>query len=123
MSGFRAMVEAQNQKIFLNTGHFAEMRKVKYDGVLYDGEKHTGIPVTLSRAKEEDRNPKVDDHLQGLHLVTVIMHCALADLEGVIPEQGGKIKVSDGEFFQAYYIAESGCEMGMVRLAMEAIAE
>jgi hypothetical protein len=124
MSGFKDMVEADNKNVFLNAGEFAELNKVIYDGVTYDGENHNGIPITLTSLKEKDRRQLVSDHAQGLFLVSGILHCAASDLGGVVPEKGMKIKISDGPaFFRNFTVAASSCSGGMIRLELEAIDE
>lgn len=122
MSGFKDMVAADNRKIFLNTDEFAAPRTVIYNGVTY-----TDIPVIMSGLKEEDRRAHVNDHAQGLHRVSSVFRCALSDLGGNQPEQKQRIKVNDeeggGGFFAEFYVATSDCEMGMLRVELEAIDE
>lgn len=129
MSGFKDMVAADNQNVFLNAAEFAEPRTVIYDGVTYDGEEHKGIPVVLSGLKEKDRRQLVtsSDHAQGLYLVSTVLHCAVADLGGKQPEKGQRIKINDeeggGGFFREFHVASSVCELGMLRVELEAIDE
>jgi hypothetical protein len=118
MSGFKDMIEADNKKVFVNASEFAEIHTVIYDGVTYEN-----IPIVLSGIKEKDRRQLVSDHVQGLYLVTSIMHCAATDLGGVVPEKGTKIKINDGEFFREFYVGNSVNEMGMLRVELEAIDE
>ncbi len=123
---FKAMVEADNRNVFMDTGEFAELHKVIYDGVTYDGKDHEGIPVVLSGLKEKDRKQLVtsSDHAQGLYLVTSILHCAASDLSGNVPEKGARIKINDGPtFYREFYVASSVCELGMIRAELEAIDE
>lgn len=118
MSGFKDMIEADNKKVFVNASEFAETHTVIYDGVTYEN-----IPIVLSGIKEKDRRQLVSDHVQGLYLVTSIMHCAATDLGGVVPEKGTKIKINDGEFFREFHVGNSVNEMGMLRVELEAIDE
>lgn len=122
MSGFKDIVSADNKKVFMNTDEFADARTVVYDGVTY-----SDIPIVLIDVKEGDRPVQtVSDHAQGLYRVTAVLHVALPDLGGVVPEKLQKIKVSDSDgsgFFQEYYVASSGCEMGMIRAELEATGE
>lgn len=127
MSTFRDMVEADNKAIFLNTGEFAEIHTVEYNGVVY-----ADIPVLLTKIKEKERPVmavgSLVDHMQGVHLVTATAHISLEDLDGVIPEQKQIISINDGEalgkpFMVKYRIATSDCEMGMVNLELEAFDE
>ena len=118
MSSFKNMVEADNKKVFVNDSEFAELHTIIYDDVTYED-----IPVVMSGIKEKDRRQLVADHIQGLYLVTTVIHCAASDLGGVVPERGMKIKINDGDFFREFYVASSVNEMGMLRVELEAIDE
>lgn len=122
MSGFKDMVAADNQSVFLNLGEFAEKRTIKYDGEVYED-----IPIVLTGMKEKDRKQLMRDHAQGLYLVSSVLHCAMSDLGGKQPEKGTRIKINDreggGGFFREFYVAASVCEIGMLRIELEAIDE
>lgn len=122
MSGFKDMVARDNHGVFLNNSEFAEMRTIKYDGATY-----SDIHIVLSGMKEKDRRQLMSDHAQGLYLVSSVLHCALSDLGGAQPEKGQRIKINDreggGGFFREFYVASSVCEMGMLRVELEAIDE
>ena len=124
---FKDMVAADIRKVFLNTDEFAELRTVRYDGMDYDGPEHRGIPIVLTGLKEQDRRQLVTDHAQGLYLVASVLHCALDDLGGKQPEKGQRISINDeeggGVFFREFYVASSVCEMGMLRVELEAVDE
>lgn len=121
MSAFKDMVAGDIKGVFLNLDEFAEPRTV-----IYDDEEFKDIPIVLTGLKEQDRSASVNDHAEGLYRVTSVMHCDLKDLDGVQPEQGKPIKISDADvptFFHRFFIATSTVEMGMVRLELEAIDE
>lgn len=122
MSGFKDMVKADNQNVFLNLDEFAEKRTI-----IYDGERYEDIPIILRGLKEQDRKQSVNDHAQGLYLVTSVLHCSITDLGGRQPEKGQRIKINDeeggGGFFSEFYVASSVCEIGMLRIELEAINE
>lgn len=124
MSAFKDMVLADNANVFMNANEFAEIRTVKYDG-----ETYTDIPIVLRGLKEEDRQQTVasGDHTQGLYRVSSVLHCKLSDLGGNQPEKGCRIKINDieggGGFFQEYRVASSVCEIGMLRVELEAVDE
>jgi len=88
MSKFKDMVARDNARTFMNLDEFAEKRIVVYDGVTYDGEDYAGIPVVLSGLKEKDRRQLMSDHIQGLFLVSSVLHCRIQDLGGNQPEKG-----------------------------------
>ncbi len=119
---FRDMVEADVHDVFLNLDEFAERRTIRYDG-----ETYTDIPIVLSGLKEKDRRRLESDHVQGLFLVSPVLHCALSDLGGNQPEKGARIRINDreggGGFFREFYVALSVCEMGMLRVELEEIGE
>lgn len=116
---FKQMVEDDNKRVFLNPAEFGELRTVIYDGVTY-----ADIPIVLSGLKEQDRRQLVSDHVEGLYLVTSILHCAASDLGGKVPEKGQRIKISDGPtFFREFRVTSSACELGMVRAELGAIDE
>jgi len=122
MTGFKDMVAADNQSVFINSNEFADERTVMYDGEIY-----TDIPIVLSGLKEQDRRQLQSDHVQGLYLVSSVMHCNADDMNGKLPEKGQRIKINDteggGGFFREFYVASSVCEMGMFRVELEAIDE
>lgn len=118
---FKDMVHADNANVFMNLNEFAETRTV-----VYDGERYEDIPVVLTGLKEQDRKQGASDHAQGLYLVSKTMHCRASDLGGNQPEKGQRIKISDpngSSFFRSFYVAESVCEIGMLRVELEAIEE
>lgn len=118
---FKSMVESDIKDVFLNPEEFAELRTVVYDDISYEN-----IPIVLTGLKEQERTQTVSDHAQGLYLVTAVLYCALSDLDGVWPEKGRIIKINDeenGRFFHSFYVAASSCEMGMLRIELEAFDE
>lgn len=122
MSGFKDMVAQDIHGVFLNLDEFAEKRTIRYDGAEY-----MDIPIVISGLKEQDRRQLQSDHAQGLYLVTSVLHCALTDLGGNQPEKGQRIRINDqeggGGFFREFYVASSVCEIGMLRVELEAIDE
>jgi len=122
--GFKEMVEAANKDVFLNPDKFAEKRTVKYNGITY-----TDIPILLVKVRETDK-PVVsgqDGGPQGIFQVTAVLRCAQSDLDGKEPEQGQRISINyqegGGGFFSDYTVVTSSCDMGMLRLELEAIDE
>ena len=127
---FKEAIQRDIAETFLNGNEFAERRTI-----LYDGETYPDVLVVMEGPDELERKPISagggisggrSDSAAGLYQVSVILHCATADLGGKQPEQGQKIKISDPEdslFFHAYYVAASHDEMGMLRVELEAIEE
>ena len=112
---FKDMVAADNTNVFMNLDEFAETHDIRYDGVTYPD-----VSCTITKLKETERPTKMRDHGQGIYLVSAIFHCPLASLDGNVPEKGTLFGVSDGDFIKDYYVAESSCAMGMIRLELEA---
>lgn len=119
---FKDMVADDIHGVFLNLAEYGEKRTIKCDGEVYKD-----IPIVMSGLKEKDRNQTVRDHAQGLYLVTSVLHCSIDDLGGRQPERGQRIKINDCEggegFFAEFYVAQSDCELGMLRVELEAIDE
>lgn len=122
MSGFKDMVAQDIHGVFLNVEEFAQIRTIRYDG-----QEYQDIPIVLSDRKEEARKQLQSDHVQGLYQVSAVLHCARSDLGGKQPEQGARLSVNNreggGGYFRSFYVAASGCEMGMLRVELEAIDE
>ena len=124
---FKDKVRGDIQRVFLNPDKFAEIRTVEYDGHAY-----VDIPIVMSGVKEKDRRTMVlhsgqRDRTQGLYMVTSVLHCDISDLGGNKPEKGQPLKINDeeggGGFFYEYTVASSTCNMGMLRIELEAIDE
>ena len=118
---FKDMLAGDIHNVFLNPEEFGEKRTVEYDG-----ERYEDIPVVLSGLKEKDRRQLVTDHVQGLYLVSSVLHCALEDLGGKLPKQGDGLEIATregGKFFQKYYVVASTCHMGMLHVELEAVAQ
>ncbi len=123
---FRNMISADLHKVFLNTDGFAEKRIIRYDGPVYDGPEHDGIPVVLSGQKLSELPKKDNDHTQGLYLVTDTLRCALSDLGGNQPEPEQNLEISepdDAAFFRRYRVVSSFCKFGMLQIELEALEE
>lgn len=122
---FKEMLEADNLKTFLDVSTFGELRIVTFDGETYKGDEGKGIPCVISHTKEQDRTTVMSDHEHGIYLVSAVFHCSLQSIGGSIPEKGRKFGIYDPDdaFLREYYVGQSGCEHGMVRLELEALDE
>ena len=117
------LIAADNDAVFLNCSDFAEARSVRYDGERYDD-----VPMTLTRRKQHELVQLASEHTEGLHIADAVAHFSIRQVNGVLPKPGRWIEISDGEalgaaFFRQYRILVSDCEMGMVRLELEAVEE
>lgn len=119
---FKDMVAGDIHGVFLNLDEYADKRTVRYDGAEY-----VDIPIVLTGIKQTKRPVLMSDHGQGLYLASAVLHCALSDLGGHQPEKGMRIQINDEEggegFFREFYVASSDCELGMLRVELEAIDE
>lgn len=116
---FRDMVESDNLSVFANLEEYADERTI-----VYDDETYEDVPCVITKLKAQDRVIPSEDHAQGLYLVTAVVHFPLSSLDNVIPEKGGRIQIADDTgFLRDYYIAQSACDIGMVRIELEAIDE
>lgn len=119
---FKDNVARDIHGVFLNLEEFGEPRTVLYDGNVYED-----IPVVLHGIREVSREQVTqDDHVQGLYNATDVMHCALADIGGVLPEHGTRIRISDPDkpkYYHEYYVLISTDVMGMVRAELRAFDE
>lgn len=116
------MVDADNRNVFMDLDAFAERRTV-----ICSGEAFMSIPIVLTGAKNQVREKRVSDHTEGVFYVTSVLHCRIQDLGGEQPERGERIRISgdaqgDG-FYREFRVATSTCEMGMLRIELEAYDE
>lgn len=120
MSIFKDQILNDIDTVFLNLEEFADIRTIRYDGIAYQD-----IPVVLEGPVSEEREKLKDDHIQGLHLVTAVLHCAQKDLGGKLPKQGTLLEINNqeggGGFFRKFYVAAAASEMGMLRVELEAV--
>ena len=99
---FRDMVNEDNTSVFMNQDDFANTHTIEYDG-----ETYKNVPCVISQLEEQDRVTKMRHHSQGMKYAR---------------RSGAQvIGISDGDFMREYYVAESGCDLGMIRLELEAL--
>ena len=130
MSGFKDAVQEDLNSVFLNLDEFAETHTV-----YYDGEEYSDIPIIMTGLSEKERvRQSISDHAEGIYRVSRVLHCDIAALGGQQqprnaapggkqPEQGCKLGIDEDGFVRSYYVASSVCEMGMLRVELEAIDE
>lgn len=123
--GFKEQALQNNLKTFLDISTFGEKRTVTFDGETYSGDDDEGIACVISQMKEQDRVTVMSDHEHGIYRVSAVFHCALQDIGGSIPEKGRKFGIydPDDDFLREYYVGQSSCDHGMVRLELEALDE
>lgn len=120
---FREQLNADLKGVFLNDAEFADRRTVEYDGKTYKD-----VAAVMSGLQEKERRQLVTtgDRAEGLYLVEAMFYCDIDDLDGNQPEKGMRIAISDADgsgFMRQFRVASSTCELGMLRLELEAIDE
>ena len=116
---FQESVIKDNLSVFANTCEFAVPTTV-----IYDSERYEGVPCVLTKVKAKDRQIPQSDHAQGIYLVTSKAYFPVEKLNGVVPEKGGRISMSDETgFMRQFYVAQASCPNGMVHLELEGLDE
>ena len=116
--GFKDMVKSDIANVILNTEEFAELHTVCYDGEVYEK-----IPIVLQKVKQLDRPAAANDRMEGVFLVSAVAYINEKNLNGVIPEQGKRFEIDDGEalgkpYFRRYLVVTSKCDMGLITLEL-----
>lgn len=133
MSAFTDMVRSDNLEVFCNLQEFGETRMVEYDGVT------RSVRCVIRSVRMDDRHTTMTDHAQGLYRTSVMMHCDIREMDGIQPEKGTLIYISDprslsdpdapvppvagGRYMRCYRTEVSYVEMGMLHLSLEATDE
>ena len=118
MSGFKDMVARDNFGVFLNCDEFAEKRTVKYDGATYED-----IPIVLSGLKEKDRRQLMSDMPRGFTSFPPFS-TAPCPISAGCSRSGGSVSGSTTRRAAERTMGISSvCEMGMLRVELEAVDE
>jgi len=91
MKNFKELLDKDLGTTFYNTREFAEIQRVKYDGI----EKE--IPVVFDSEESKERSISVNDKAEGIHREITVVRVRLADLSRE-PRQGARFWVA-GELF------------------------
>lgn len=91
MKNFKEMLDKDLETTFYNTNEFAQVRKIKYDGVSKD------IPVVLDSEETKDRNGIGSDHAEGIYGRFIVIRVRLSDL-GSEPRQGARFWIDNDLF-------------------------
>lgn len=116
---FRESVRSDNLSVFANLKEFAIPTMVLYEEVTYND-----VPCVLTRVKAKDRQAASSDHAQGIYLVTSNAYFPVEYMNGIVPEKGSRISLSDETgFMRQFYVAQASCPEGMVHLELEGLDE
>ena len=91
MKNFKEMLDKDLENTFYNTEEFAEIRRIKYDGV----EKEMPVIFDLEEAKE--RKITAADNAEGIHREITVIRIKLSDMKRE-PRQGARFFI-DGELY------------------------
>ena len=90
MKNFKEMLDRDLDSTFYNVEEFAQIKKIKCDGVLKD------IPVIFDYEETKDRNGG-GDHAEGIYGKYVVIRVRLSDL-GKEPRQGMRFWIGNDLF-------------------------
>ena len=124
---FKDVIARDIHNVFLNTEEFASEYTVQYDGKTY-----AKVLASLQNQEAGEREQLTargfgrggSDGAPGLYRKSFVLYCAFSDLGGKEPKPGKTLLISDGSPLpRKFLIAAAGCEMGMLRLELEAVVE
>lgn len=89
MKNFKEMLDKDLETTFYNTEEFAEVKRIKCDGVTKE------IPVIFDSEETKDRNGS--DHAEGIYGKYIVIRVKLSDL-GKEPRQGMRFYIGNDLF-------------------------
>lgn len=98
MKNFKEMLDRDLDSTFYNTAEFAEIHKIKYDGI----EKNIPLIFDLEEAKE--RKITEADHGEGIHREITVVRSRLSDLTKK-PRHGARFWI-DSELFKVLSVED-----------------
>lgn len=110
MKNFKEMLDKDLDTTFFNTEEFAEVKKIKCDGVVKN------IPVIFDLEETKDRNGK--DNAEGIYQRFVVIRVKLKDL-GKEPRQGMRFYIGN----ELYKIASVDNEYNELIIDLERFDE
>jgi hypothetical protein len=111
MKNFKEMLDT-DLGTFYNTGEFAEVKRIKYDGVVKN------IPVIFDLEEMKSRKDTVADNAEGIVQDITVVRAKLSDFEKE-PRQGARIWI-EGEL---YKIEDERTEYNELILSLERFDE
>lgn len=88
MKNFKEMLDMDLKTTFYNTEEFAQVKRIKYDGIIKD------IPVIFDSEETKDRNGIGADHAEGIYGKFVVVRIQLSDLEKE-PRRGARFWIEN----------------------------
>ena len=91
MKNFKEMLDKDLDTTFYNAEEFAQVKRVKYDGIVKN------IPVIFGSEKTEERNAAGGDHAEGIYGRYTVIRVRLSDM-GKEPRQGARFYLENELF-------------------------
>lgn len=88
MKNFKEMLDMDLKTTFYNTEEFAQVKRIKYDGIVKD------IPVIFDSEETKNRNGIGADHAEGIYGKFVVVRIQLSDL-GKAPRRGARFWIEN----------------------------
>ncbi len=99
MKNFKEMLDKDLDTTFYNTKEFAQLKRVKYDGITKE------IPVIFDSEETKDRNAVESDHAEGIYRKYEVIRVRLSDM-GKEPRQGARFYLENELFTVASVLNE-----------------
>lgn len=112
---FKAQI-IEDLKVFHNSGEFAEMMNIWYEGKLYT------VPAILDHMTGLDRQKLLTDHAEGIYKAEAMLYISHEDI-GIVPRKGREIEVEKAGAVNTYTIEKSSYEDGEIILELGAYTE
>ena len=98
MKNFKEMLD-KDLDTFYNTEEFAEVRRIKYDGISKD------IPILFEAEETKDRKGIGNDHAEGIYGKFITIRVRLKDLEKE-PRQGARFWIDNSLYMITNVLTE-----------------
>jgi len=99
MKNFKEMLDRDLDTTFYNTKEFAQVKRVKYDGIVKN------IPVIFDSEETKERNAAGGDHAEGIYGRYTVIRVRLSDI-GNEPRQGSRFYIENELFKVASVLNE-----------------
>ena len=99
MKNFKEMLDKDLDTTFYNTEEFAQVKRVKYDGIVKN------IPVIFDSEETKERNAAGGDHAEGIYGRYTVIRVRLSDM-GKEPRQGARFYLENDLFTVASVLNE-----------------
>ena len=92
MTNFKEMLDRDLSSTFYNTNEFAQVKQIKYDGIIKK------IPILFDSEETKDRRQLASgDHAEGIYERCIVIRVRLSDIEKE-PRQGTRLWIDNDLF-------------------------